>query len=94
MGLFGHRGRTAEFVPGSEVKPPEPPALEVSENVSVLVDTPAVAHHRAILDRYERACLARDAAVELNARAERAMVEAITAHDEARLALRRVAEGR
>jgi hypothetical protein len=55
--------------------------------------TEAQAHRAAILERFERAVQTRALAMALLNRAEGAGREAIHEHDEARKALRRVAEG-
>lgn len=84
MRLFGSK-------PEPEPKTELVAAAEVG--VRLRVDVEGAAHRAAIMERFERAAEARTLALDLNTRAELAMVEAVNAYDEARKALRRVAEG-
>ncbi|HEY4451052.1 MAG TPA: hypothetical protein VGN13_05610 [Solirubrobacteraceae bacterium] len=70
---------------------------EVAEEMRLAVrhrgDVEAQSHRVAILERFEEASRQRRLAVDLHARAEAALAAATVAHEEARKALRRVAEG-
>lgn len=95
MGFLSREPRPAQGqAMKSPVAPRPPEELYRSDEVIAVaaVDGPGVKYRRALLDRFEEARVNRDLALEINTKAERAMIEALTNYDEARKALRRISE--